>query len=257
MESINIQEYIDMLKRRKFLIIAIVLVGLIFGGYKMYRNYVSYVPRYTSSVTIRINSAKKQQEEAQKNKNKDKDEDTEQESGSVDSNYYNYSTAAMDQNIATTYSSLVSETPVTEIAAIAGVDVDKVLQPISATQRESIPQFIDIRVTSSDAQSAQKIANAMPEAYNNKLISLVGIDCVQVVYEASQGTIIPRSKDTSIIKYGMAGLVVAIFLVLLLECLNTKIITPDDVEKYWDLPLLGVIPMEDGKKKGKHSIQKK
>ena len=37
-----------------------------------------------------------------------------------------------------------------------------------------------------------------------------------------------------------------------LSKLDTKIKTPKDVEKYWDLPLIGVIPMDDKKVKGAH-----
>ena len=46
-----------------------------------------------------------------------------------------------------------------------------------------------------------------------------------------------------------AGLVIAIFLVLLVEVLDTKVKTPEDVEKYWGLPLIGTIPFDDGKQK--------
>ena len=49
------------------------------------------------------------------------------------------------------------------------------------------------------------------------------------------------------------GLVLSIFLVLLRECLDTRIVTPDDVVKYWDYPLLGTIPMDVENKKGKKS----
>ena len=40
----------------------------------------------------------------------------------------------------------------------------------------------------------------------------------------------------------------------LFKILNTKIITPDDIEKYWELPLLGVVPEFDD---GPHSKKKK
>ena len=82
------------------------------------------------------------------------------------------------------------------------------------------------------------------------------MDCVEVVYDATDGQLIPRSRDITLLKALAVGVVISIFLVLLAECLDTKIKTPEDVEKYWDLPLIGTIPMDDGKSKGRHAIQK-
>ena len=44
-------------------------------------------------------------------------------------------------------------------------------------------------------------------------------------------------------------------IVLLVECLDTRIKTSDDVAKYWDLPLIGVIYMDDGKTKGVYEVK--
>ena len=64
-DSINLKEYVDMFKRRKGIIILVMLVCLVMGAYKTYRNYISYKPTYSSTVTVRINTAKnfKQSEE--------------------------------------------------------------------------------------------------------------------------------------------------------------------------------------------------
>ena len=69
-ERINIQEYLDMVKRRKWIIILIVLLSLALGGFRMYQNYVSYVPTYTSSVMVKVDTMKVQKEEAAKEKGK-------------------------------------------------------------------------------------------------------------------------------------------------------------------------------------------
>ena len=50
----------------------------------------------------------------------------------------------------------------------------------------------------------------------------MGIDCVQVVYEASDPALIERGKDLTILKAAGVGVVLSIFLVLLAECLDTK-----------------------------------
>lgn len=242
-DSINLKEYVDMFKRRKGIIILVMLVCLVMGAYKTYRNYISYKPTYSSTVTVRINTAKNF---------KQSEEDEEDGSNQYTDPYSSYN-ISQNQNIASSYSTLATSPNVYSIVAsslkISPADVGS----ISATQREDMMEFIDITVTSSSAEIAKKVAERVPEAFNQELINMIGIDCVQVIYKASEGTLIPRGKDVTIAKYAVMGLVLSIFLVLLRECLDTKIVTPDDVVKYWDYPLLGTIPMDVENKKGKKS----
>lgn len=240
-DSINLKEYVDMFKRRKGIIILVMLVCLVMGAYKTYRNYISYKPTYSSTVTVRINTAKNF---------KQSEEDEEDGSNQYTDPYSSYN-ISQNQNIASSYSTLATSPNVYSIVAsslkISPADVGS----ISATQREDMMEFIDITVTSNSAEIAKKVAERVPEAFNQELINMIGIDCVQVIYKASEGTLIPRGKDVTIAKYAVMGLVLSIFLVLLRECLDTKIVTPDDVVKYWDYPLLGTIPMDVENKKGK------
>ena len=272
-ERINIQEYLDMIKRRKWIIISILLLSLALGGFRMYQNYVSYVPTYTSSVMVKVDTMKVQKEEAAKEREKESKKGSKKNSKdntdtssygqtanngtgqSTDGyNLYNYSAIAQDESIASRYYTYAADSAAYDkVAQVAGVRASKVMS-ISASQSEDRLEEINITVTSSDAKSAQLIAAAMPKVYGDLLLKETGIDCVSTVYDATPGVRSHRSVDTSVPRYGLGGLVIAIFIVLLLEILNTKIITPDDVEKYWELPLLGVVPEFDD---GPHSKKKK
>ena len=273
-ERINIQEYLDMIKRRKWIIILIVLLSLALGGFRMYQNYVSYVPTYNSSVMVKVDTMKVQKEEAAKEREKESKKGSKKDSKKKDSdsssdgqianngtgqtteeyNLYNYSAIAQDESIASRYYTYAADSAAYDkVAQVAGVRASKVIS-ISASQSEDRLEEINITVTSSDAKSAQLIAAAMPKVYGDLLLKETGIDCVSTVYDASPGVRSHRRVDTSVPRYGLGGLVIAIFIVLLLEILNTKIITPDDVEKYWELPLLGVVPEFDD---GPHSKKKK
>ena len=272
-ERINIQEYLDMIKRRKWIIILILLLSLALGGFRMYQNYVSYVPTYTSSVMVKVDTMKVQKEEAAKErekeskkgskKNSKNNTDTSSDGQTANNgtgqsndeyNLYNYSAIAQDESIASRYYTYAADSAAYDkVAQVAGVRASKVLS-ISASQSEDRLEEINITVTSSDAKSAQLIAAAMPKVYGDLLLKETGIDCVSTVYDATPGVRSHRRVDTSVPRYGLGGLVIAIFIVLLLEILNTKIITPDDVEKYWELPLLGVVPEFDD---GPHSKKKK
>ena len=272
-ERINIQEYLDMIKRRKWVIISILLLSLALGGFRMYQNYVSYVPTYTSSVMVKVDTMKVQKEEAAKEREKESKKGSKKNSkdntdtssygqtannGTGQStegyNLYNYSAIAQDESIASRYYTYAADSAAYDkVAQVAGVRASKVMS-ISASQSEDRLEEINITVTSSDAKSAQLIAAAMPKVYGDLLLKETGIDYVSTVYDATPGVRSHRSVDTSVPRYGLGGLVIAIFIVLLLEILNTKIITPDDVEKYWELPLLGVVPAFD---EGPHSKKKK
>lgn len=259
-DRINIHEYLAMIRSRRRLIIFIILVGLVLGGFKTYRNYVSYVPKYTSVVCVKIDTMKVQKEKAAKEREKDSDKsskDDEDKSSSdketqgssqvgsqnyQSGSFFNYSTIAQDEAIASRYYSYATDSAIYDkVAQVAGVRASKV-ELISAIQSEEKPEEIRITVKSSDPKSAQMIAAAIPQVYGDLLLKEIGIDCVATVYDASNGELIPRKIDKSVFMYGFGAIVIAIFIVLLLEVLNTKIITPDDVEKYWELPLLGVVP---------------
>lgn len=268
-ENVNIHEYLDMARRRKWCIVAIVLVSLVLGAFKMVKNNLSYVPTYSSRVVVKIDTMKTQKEEAKKrreeeskknNKENSQDEELSQDesaAGNLDNvnqqeedetyNLYNYSAISQDESIAKRYYSYATDSAIYDkVAHVAGVRSRDVVS-ISATQQEERPEIITISVTSTSPKAAHMIAAAMPKVYGDELLKETGIDCVATVYDATEGTLVPKPTDTSVLKFGLAGVVIAIFIVLLLEVLNTKIITPEDIEKHWELPLLGVVPVfEDG-----------
>ena len=90
-ETVNIREYIDIFKRRKWIVIIAILIGLLLGGYKSYKNYVSYRPTYTSTVTIRINTMKTYEQKLEQQKKKKKNSDDEQDLADL---YNTYSTGS-------------------------------------------------------------------------------------------------------------------------------------------------------------------
>lgn len=240
--SINLREYLDMFKRRKLIVILTMIVCLAFGAYKTYQNYISYVPTYSSNITVRINTSK----ELMKKKNSKKDENTE-----IVDPYSTYN-VAQNQNIATSYKSLASSPNVANIIASSLKVSSSDVGSISVTQREETTDFLDITVISESHEMAKKVAEKVPEAFNEELIRLVGIDCIEVVYDASEASLIGRPRNLTLFKFAAIGIVLSIFFVLLRECLDTKIVTPDDVNKYWNYQLIGTIPLDRDSSKGKH-----
>ena len=243
-QSINLREYLDILKRRRIIVILVMIICLGLGGYKTYVNYESYVPTYRSSVTVRINSTKNV-------KKKKKDDTT---TNQLDP--YSTYNISLNQNIDSTYASLAESNNVRNLVASSLKVSAAELGTIKATVREDIAEFIDITVINKSPEMAQKVVKKIPSAFNEELIRLMGIDCVQVVYEASDPALIERGKDLTILKAAGVGVVLSIFLVLLAECLDTKIVTPDDINKYWNYQLIGTIPLDRSNSKGKRRTKK-
>ena len=104
-QSINLREYLDILKRRRIIVILVMIICLGLGGYKTYVNYESYVPTYRSSVTVRINSTKNV-------KKKKKDDTT---TNQLDP--YSTYNISLNQNIASTYASLAESNNVRNLVA--------------------------------------------------------------------------------------------------------------------------------------------
>ena len=247
-ETINIREYLDIFKKRKKIIFIILLIFMLVGGLLQFKHDKSYIPTYSSTVSIRINTAKN-------TKSNEKDDEE------YNTNYYNSSLAnsTLNQSIATSYYSLAtSKRAMTEL--IKKLDLQETPETVSSgiivTTQENIPEFIDIKVTNTDPGLAQKIANAMPEVFNDELIRVIGLDCVEVLYNASESLANAKPQDNTFKNLTLVGIVLAIFVVLLLECLDNKIVTPDDAEKYWGLPVIGIVPYEKENAKGKKEKSK-
>ena len=57
-ETINIREYLDIFKKRKLIIFIILLIFMLVGGLLQFKHDKSYIPTYSSTVSVRINTAK-------------------------------------------------------------------------------------------------------------------------------------------------------------------------------------------------------
>ena len=212
-ESVNIKEYLDMFRRRKWIIILVMLVCLGFGGYRTYTNYVSYLPTYKATVKIKINSMKEYNEAVEKSKSKKSSTTGMTEEQRVLNNInssYSASASMTNQNIASSYVSLVSSENVRKnVAALSKVQSSQILS-ISAIQDEQTPEFINMTVIAKTADGAHNAAAALPEAYNEELKRVINLDCVESPYPAGPGVLQGRTKDLSFLKSFAAAIVIAI-----------------------------------------------
>lgn len=228
-DSLNIREYISMFKKRKWIIILILLSSIGAGALLSYFRNKSIVPQYQASTRIRINTAKSMPEQA-----------------------FSPAITTMNQNISTSYLGLAkSKSTMEEVKQTLGLEMqaESISSLVSVVADESNTEFITITATHTNPKTATNIANAMATAFNNELIKTINLDCIQVIDKAVEPKVpVPKAKSLATMKFAVVGVVVAIFVVLLLEFLNNKIVTPKDVDQYWDIPLIGVVPYDKSKK---------
>jgi len=262
-EAINLAEYIDIIKRRKLVIISIILLFMIGGGFLQYKQKQSYIPTYTSTVSVKININKETKKDSKSSSKSSSKKSKSEEEYNPYSSPSSLESSNLNQSIAEKYSSLaVSKRAIMELIGNLRLKMsyEALRSSINVLPQESIPEFIDITVKNANPETARKIANEMPIVFNNEIKRVIGLDCVEVIYDASEPYVNTPEKTNTFRNFTLIGIALAIFVVLLLEVLNNKVITPDDAEKYWGLPVIGVIPYEKentkGKKDKKTSIQK-
>ena len=256
-ESINISEYIDIFKKRKIVIFIIMIIFMIAGGVLQYRHDKFYIPTYSSTVSVRINvnkqaKASSTSKSSSSKKDSKTDEQNEEEISPI--NTASLESSALNQSISEKYNSLAtSKRAMMDLIDKLNLKTtpEIMANQITVAPQESLMEFIDITVIDTDPDLARKIASTMPEVFNKEIKTVIGLDCVEVLYDATEPMINPKLQDNTFRNFTIVGIALAIFIVLLLECLDNKLVTPDDAEKYWGVPVIGVVPFEKGSAKGK------
>jgi capsular polysaccharide biosynthesis protein len=107
-------------------------------------------------------------------------------------------------------------------------------------------QIIEISYKSSDAETASEVANALSQAFVEKSQNLLPSGSVKIIDKAliPEEPITPNKKLNISMGF-MLGLILSLGLVFLIEYLNNTIENEDDVERYLQLPTIGLIPKQN------------
>lgn len=130
-------------------------------------------------------------------------------------------------------------------------------QQLSVAQ-EGKSQVITIRIQDKDPAMAVKIANSTAKIFQGEILNLMKLDNVHILSSAELGKyptpISPNPKANMAIGF-VVGLMVAIGIAFLLEYLNNKIHTEQDIEKHLGIPVLGAIPVIEHTPAAEHGEQ--
>ena len=213
-KGINFYEYIDLLKKRWWLI---VLLGGLLAGLMGYRTYSSYVPVYQASTTLLMHY----------------------KSTGLTTSSRDFSVGS---NVITTFTGMLNSQSVrTQIAEAVGSGS---LGSISISAGDG--SLVKLSVTHTNAESAAKVANITAEVLMDMVKKMMSDIDLSVVDEARVPYVTSgMNLNRSIMIGGMIGVVLAIGIILLLEVLDTTFKTAKEVEDELSIPIMGVIPNTD------------
>ena len=152
------------------------------------------------------------------------------------------------QKLAVTYGEIIKSRTVLE-DVISNLKLDSeyedlvgqiTVSPVKDTQ------IISISVQDTNPKKARDIANEIPKVFEKEVKRITKANDIQVIDKAilPQGAIKPN-KMMNVAIAAVLGMMIGLFVVFLLEYLDNKIKTPQDIEKHLGLSVIGVIPNED------------
>lgn len=227
MEEISLKECLLILRKRLWLIILPTILFVVASGII---SFFVLEPKYQTFTTLMVGNPRDYQ--------------------SID-NRLEYNDLLLNQKLVPTYGELVKTRVVAErVIDKLNLDMDynNFIKKANVNLVEDT-EIIKLEIVDTDPELATKIANETAIVFMENVKEFMLVDNVQVIDRAQipNKPISPRPKLNMAIA-GVLGLMLGMFLVFLLEYLDNTIKTPEDVERYLGLPVIGTIPMANKNK---------
>lgn len=169
-------------------------------------------------------------------------------SNAQNQNSANYSDLTASQMLANDVATLLESDTVTNgTAKQLGLDSLKGYKVSVSSATTS--RVITLTVTSSDAEGAAKVANAMATQVSDVAKNVGMADGINVIDQASSPE--NPSGPNRLLYIGvafLAGLFLAVAIVVLMDMLNTRVRSAEDAEELLGVPVIGRIPAMKGGK---------
>ncbi|MFA7572740.1 MAG: Wzz/FepE/Etk N-terminal domain-containing protein [Lutispora sp.] len=219
-EEIDLRELFFVLRKRIAIILLLVIFSVAASGIV---SYFVLDKQYQASTTIIVGSS----------------------NAYYDNKELQLSDITMYQKLLKTFSEIaksrmVSEKVIKDLSLSISPDA---LQKKIAVTSVGDTQMMTIKVTDLDPQIAASIANKLANIFKSEVAQLMKVQNVEIIDPAVVPTspIKPRPTLNMAIAFVLA-LMIGVGLAFLLEYLDHTVKTPDDVEKFLELPVLGTIP---------------
>lgn len=219
-ETIDLREYFFILKKKMWIIAtSAIICGLVSGLI----SFFVLKPVYEANTSLIVN--------------KEVNNETTQMSTSDDLNFV--------QKLAVTYGEIIkSRTVITSTIDKLNLDMtyEELSDAISVTNVDNT-QIIKISVKDTSPLLATRICNTIPQIFSTEVQRIVKASGVEVIDKA----MVPEepvkpNKKMNIAIATVLGAMVSVFVIFLMEALNTKVKEPKDIEEKLGIPVFGVVP---------------
>lgn len=220
-ETIDLREYFAIIKKRSWIIALITTIAVIVSAVI---SFFILKPVYQANATLIVNT--------------EKNEETQMITG----DQFN-----VTQKLAVTYGEIItSRSVINPVIKNLGLEetCDELVKKITVSPVKDT-QIINISVQDINPKKARDIANEIPEVFTKEAKRITKANSVEVIDKAiTPIEPVKPNKKMNVAIAAVLGIMIGLFVVFLIEYLDNKIRTPQDIEKQLGLPLLGVIPNE-------------
>lgn len=220
-ETIDLREYFGIIKKRFWIIALITTIAIVVSGAI---SFFVLTPVYEAKSTLIVNT--------------EKNEETQMITG----DQFN-----VTQKLAVTYGEIIKSRSVLD-DVIKNLKLDDRYEDLAKNVTVSPvkdTQIISISVQDTNKEKARDIANEIPKVFKKEVKRITKANDIQVIDKA----ILPQNpiKPNKMMNMAIAavlGAMIGLFVVFLIEYLDNKLKTPQDIEKHLGLSVLGVVPNE-------------
>ena len=237
--EIDLKQLILALIRKAWLL---VLCALIAGGISYFYTANFITPMYRATVSIYVNNANPQL-------------------GS-NTTYISGTDLATAQRLVNTYVNIIkSNTVLEKVAEQSGLDItaEQIRNMMTATSVEDTEIF-EIHISNADPELAAQIANAVAELAQDEISNFLEGSSTKIIdyAEVPQYRYTPSFRQNTFLGCCAGGLLAAVYVVLR-TIFDVRIKGEDDLERLFDLPVLGAIPdfAVEAKSGGKYGYYKR
>jgi capsular polysaccharide biosynthesis protein len=220
MEEISLREIYYIVKKRMGIIIILFILSILISGFVSY-----YVldEVYEASTTLMVGKPKDY----------------------LENNKIEYNELLINQRLVSTYGELVKTRKVAD-RVVNNIDLPYSSSVLKDKLRVSLikdTEIISITVSDGDPELAAIIANETAQVFMESVRDIMRVENVQVIdiAQAPSSPVKPRPAMNVAIA-GILGIMLGVFIIFLLEFLDTTIKTPEDVERHLGLTVIGSIP---------------
>ena len=220
-ETVDLREYFGIVKKRFWIVALITIIAVVVSGVI---SFFMLNPVYEAKSTLIVNT--------------EKNEETQMITG----DQFN-----VTQKLAVTYGEIIKSRSVLD-DVIKNLKLENTYESLSGQITVSPvkdTQIISISVQDTNKEKARDIANEIPKVFKKEAKRITKANDIQVIDKAilPQNPIKPN-KMMNITIAAVLGAMIGLFVVFLIEYLDNKLKTPQDIEKHLGLSVLGVVPNE-------------